>query len=234
MFAATVETTSAVFTDTLTATPPLMSAAWMVRVPEVPAAPVPVDVPPKPEVAPERVSWSLRPTVTTVAPTAPPEKPIVFGELVPMIVLSMVYDPLCQEASCRAWVMVACIDWMLVVIDVRPLSAALRMLTPLVIESSRLVNSPAREERDAAVKKFVGLSRAELTFLPVARRCCVVAWLAVVFCSASRFARTADVRVIAEDMVATFLVVCRTGSWLRRSRRHSGQTSRHPLIAWAQ
>src|SRR3978361_487946 len=91
---------------------------------------------------------------------------------------------------------------MVVVIDVRPLSAALMILTPLVIESSRLVSSPARDERAAAVKKFVGLSRAELTFLPVARRCCVVAWLAVVFCSASRFARTADVRVIEVDMVA--------------------------------
>src|SRR5712675_2005962 len=171
----------------------------------------------------------------TVEPTAPPENPIVFMLLVLLIVaVSREYDPLCQEASCRAWVTVACIDWMVVVIDVRPLSAALMTFTPLVIESSRLVSSPARDERDAAVKKLVGLSRAELTFLPVARRCCVVAWLAVVFCSASRFARTADVRVIEVDMIATFLVVCRTGSWLRRSRRHSGQTSRHPLIAWAQ
>src|ERR1700730_3464420 len=104
----------------------------------------------------------------TVAPTAPPEKPIVFTELVPMVVLSRAYDPLCQEASCRAWVMVACIDWMLVVIDVRPLSVALMTFTPLVIESRRLVNSPAREERDAAVEKVVGLSGAGAAFLRVA------------------------------------------------------------------
>src|SRR6195256_4204246 len=142
---------------------------------------------------------------------------MVFRADVPIVVLSRAKEELCQEASCRAWVTVACIDWMVVVIDVRPLSAALMMFTPLVIESRRLVSSWAREERAAAVKKFVGLSRAELTFLPVARRCCVVAWLAVVFCSARRFARTADVRVIAVDMIATFLVVCRTGSWLHRS-----------------
>src|SRR5258708_13816377 len=102
--------------------------------------------------------------------------------------------------------MVACVEWMLVVIEVRPVSAALMTLTPLVIESSRLVSSPARDERAAAVKKFVGLSRAELTFLPVARRCCVVAWVAVVFCSASRFARTADGRVMEVGMGAPFLV----------------------------
>src|SRR5258708_39052758 len=99
--------------------------------------------------------------------------------------------------------MVACIDWMLVVIDVRPLSAALMTLTPLVIESSRLVNSPAREERDAAGKKLVGLSRAELTFLPVARGCCVVAWVAGGFCSAGRVARTGDGGGNERDMVAT-------------------------------
>src|SRR5262249_17064887 len=82
-----------------------------------------------------------------------------------------------------------------VVIDVRPLSAALSVLIPLVIESRRLVSSPARAESAAAVKKLVGLSRAELTFLPVARRCCVVCWREVVSCSESRLARTPAVRV---------------------------------------
>src|SRR6266481_2652965 len=90
---------------------------------------------------------------------------------------------------------------MVVVIDVRPLSAALSVLMPLVIESSRLVSSPARADRAAAVKKFVGLSSAELTFLPVARRCWVVACSSVVFCRASRFERTAAERVTEEDML---------------------------------
>src|SRR5262249_57261954 len=93
---------------------------------------------------------------------------------------------------------------MVVVIDVRPLSAALSVLIPLVIESSRLVNSPARAERAAAVKKFVGLSRAELTFLPVARRCWVVCWRLVVSCRASRFERTPAVSVTEEDIVQPF------------------------------
>jgi len=77
--------------------------------------------------------------------------------------------------------MVACIDWMLVVIDVRPLSAALMTLTPLVIESSRLVNSPAREERDAAVKKFRRIVESRVDLLAGGEACWVVAWLAVVF-----------------------------------------------------
>src|ERR1700716_3068835 len=151
MFAATVETTSAVFTETLTATPPLISAAWMVRVPEVPAVLEPAPLV-KPVVAPVSTSWSLRLTVMTVEPTAPPENPIVFRVLVPIVVLSREYEELCQEASCRAWVTVACIELMVDLIDVRPLSAALRMLTPLVIESRRLVSSPARDERAEAVK----------------------------------------------------------------------------------
>src|SRR5262249_17176970 len=93
---------------------------------------------------------------------------------------------------------------MVVVIDVRPLSAALSVLIPLVIESRRLVNSQARADSAAAVKKLVGLSRAELTFLPVARRCCVVACRLVVSCRASRFERTAAERVTEEDMLEPF------------------------------
>src|ERR1043165_9257292 len=89
---------------------------------------------------------------------------------------------------------------MVVVIDVRPLSAALSVLMPLVIESRRLVNSPARADRAAAVKKFVGLSSAELTFLPVASRCWVVACRLVVSWRASRLERTAAERVTEEDM----------------------------------
>jgi hypothetical protein len=56
------------------------------------------------------------------------------------------------------------------------------------------------------VKKFDGLSRAEFTFLPVARRFCVVADKLAVFCSESKFCRTPAERVIPEDMGETFLV----------------------------
>src|SRR5215467_15822028 len=100
---------------------------------------------------------------------------------------------------------------MVVVIEVKPLLAALMVLTPLVMESRRLVNSDARAERAAAVKKLVGLSRAVLTFLPVARRCCVVCCSCVVFCRARRLARTPAVRVTEVAIMRTFLVVCRTG-----------------------
>src|SRR5262252_2271256 len=223
MLAAPVETTSLVPTVTLTVVPLLMSAAWIVSVPAEDAPPVPV-VPPKPVVAPTNVSVSLRLTLITVEPTAPPEKPMDFSEAVPIVVLSTVYDVLCQEASWRAWVTVASIDWMVVVIEVKPLLAALMVLTPLVMESRRFVNSDARAESAAAVKKFVGLSRAVLTFLPVARRCCVWLCSCVVFCRARRLARTPAERVTEEAMILTFLVVCRTGVYstdhIDRRRSH--------------
>ena len=50
--------------------------------------------------------------------------------------------------------------------------------------------SLARLFRDWAVKKLVGLSRAELTLLPVARSFWVVASSEAVDCSESRFWRT--------------------------------------------
>src|SRR5205814_10190481 len=49
-----------------------------------------------------------------------------------------------------------------------------------------------------AVKKLVGLSSAVLTFLPVARRVCVVASRSAVPCKESRFWRTAAERVMLE------------------------------------
>src|SRR5882724_4979432 len=55
-----------------------------------------------------------------------------------------------------------------------PVLAACRTCTPLPMLSSRLEMSLARASRPAAVKKLVGLSSALLTFLPVARRPCVV------------------------------------------------------------
>jgi len=52
--------------------------------------------------------------------------------------------------------------------------------------------SLARASRPEAVKKLVGLSSALLTFLPVARRVCVVESRFAVSCSESRFWRTED------------------------------------------
>src|SRR5437016_693648 len=79
-----------------------------------------------------------------------------------------------------------------------PVLAACSTCTPLPMLSSRLEMSLARASRPAAVKKLVGLSRAELTFLPVARRPWVVASRSAVDCNDSRFWRTADVRVMAD------------------------------------
>jgi hypothetical protein len=68
--------------------------------------------------------------------------------------------------------------------------------TALLTPSSKVDRSPARAWRPAAVKKFTGLSIAELTFLPVERRCCTEFIISAVFCSDSRFARTPAERVI--------------------------------------
>ncbi len=87
-----------------------------------------------------------------------------------------------------------------VVIAVRPLSAAFTVLMPFAIESSNLERSDAREDSADEVKKLVGLSSAELTFLPVARRFWVVLSSDAVFCRASRFCRTPADRVILEAM----------------------------------
>src|SRR5665647_2789173 len=91
-----------------------------------------------------------------------------------------------------------------------PLLAVWMVCRPFDIESSRPLRSLARELNEDEVKKFSGLSRAELTFLPVARRFCVVCIMLAVSCSESRFARTPAERVTPDDMVETFLV-CRTG-----------------------
>src|SRR5215510_7933936 len=78
-----------------------------------------------------------------------------------------------------------------------PLLAASSVLSAFDTESSRPLRSLARLLSDDAVKKFVGLSSAELTFLPVARRVCVVAIRSEVCCRASRFERTAAERRIS-------------------------------------
>src|SRR3954465_10170742 len=82
--------------------------------------------------------------------------------------------------------------------EVMPVLAACRTCTPLPMPSSRLLMSLARLSSEAAVKKLVGLSRAVLTFLPVARRFCVVASKSAVDCSERRFWRTDDERTIPD------------------------------------
>src|ERR1700709_1710496 len=85
-----------------------------------------------------------------------------------------------------------------------PVLAACRTCTPLPIPSSRLLMSLARESSEVAVKKLVGLSRAELTFLPVARRFCVVESRSAVDCRERRFWRTDAERTML-DIVFTLL-----------------------------
>src|SRR6187551_857265 len=78
-----------------------------------------------------------------------------------------------------------------------PLSAAASVLMPIDIESRRALKSPARLCKAKDVKKLVGLSSAVLTFLPVARRFCVVLIRSAVFCRDSRFCRTPAERTIS-------------------------------------
>ena len=70
---------------------------------------------------------------------------------------------------------------------VMPWLAAWIAWTPFEMPSSRLPMSEERFDRLCAVKKFSGLSRAELTFLPVERRFWVVEVRVAVSCSESRF-----------------------------------------------
>src|ERR1700752_2670760 len=79
-----------------------------------------------------------------------------------------------------------------------PVFAACRICTPLLMPSSRFEMSLARLSSPCAVKKLVGLSRAELTFLPVDRRSCVVAKRSAVDCSDSRFWGTDAERTIPD------------------------------------
>src|ERR1700742_1878618 len=77
-----------------------------------------------------------------------------------------------------------------------PVLADCSTCTPLPMPSSRLEMSLARLFKDCAVKNSVGLSRAELTLLPVARSFWVVASSEAVDCSESRFWRTDAERTI--------------------------------------
>src|SRR3954449_1255520 len=91
--------------------------------------------------------------------------------------------------------------------EVMPVLAACSTCTPLPMESSRLLMSLARLLRPCAVKKLVGLSSAELTLLPVARRFCVVESRSAVDCSESKFWRTYAVRTIPDILLPFWLRV---------------------------
>ena len=65
--------------------------------------------------------------------------------------------------------------------------------------------SLARLFSDWAVKKLVGLSRAELTLLPVARSFWVVASREAVDCSESRFWRTDAERTIPDILFSFWM-----------------------------
>src|ERR1700704_5233707 len=88
-----------------------------------------------------------------------------------------------------------------------PVLAACSTCTPLPMPSSRLLMSPARLLSDCAVKKLVGLSSAELTLLPVARRFCVVESRSAVDCRESKFWRTDAERTIPDIVIPFWLRV---------------------------
>src|SRR5690606_8119221 len=87
---------------------------------------------------------------------------------------------------------------------VRPLSAASMVWMPLAIESMSWLMSPARLLSEEAVKKLVGLSSAELTLLPVARRFWVWLIILAVFWREIRFERTA-LESVTSDIGNPFL-----------------------------
>ena len=76
--------------------------------------------------------------------------------------------------ACACWA-IAWALWTSLVSDVMPLSAAFSVLMALetLVEQIAEVAGAALSEDE--VKKLIGLSRAELTFLPVERRDCVLA-----------------------------------------------------------
>ena len=99
-----------------------------------------------------------------------------------------------------AWLAVDLAESISFWIEVMPWLAAWIACTPFEIPSSRLPRSEERFDRLWAVKKLTGLSRAEETFRPVARRFCVVEVRPAVSCSESRFWRVAAESVMPEDM----------------------------------
>src|SRR5690606_26575371 len=97
-----------------------------------------------------------------------------------------------------------------------------RVCVALPTESSRRERSLARAERPDDVKKLIGLSSAELTFLPVDRRSCVRLRSSAVPCNESRFWRTPFERVISEAIGnCPFLGLTRTHRPPRSGESHA-------------
>src|SRR3954466_7490608 len=96
-----------------------------------------------------------------------------------------------------AWLARACADCTSLVIEVMPLLAAWIVLMPLDIESRRLPRSLARLVRPCAVKKLIGLSRAELTRLPVASLVWVLVINSAVFCNCRRLDLTPALKTMS-------------------------------------
>ena len=121
--------------------------------------------------------------VLTVAPVRPETVPVTLALLLAF--------------CCACWT-IACALCTSFVSEVRPLLAACSVWMPFEMESSSELKSLARSLSDCEVKKLTGLSSAELTFLPVARRFCVKAIRLAVFCSESRFCLTPAESVISD------------------------------------
>src|SRR5690349_14167843 len=107
-------------------------------------------------------------------------------------------------ASAWAWRIVDWADWISFVIESRPLEAEVIVCTAFDMPSSRFDSCEARSLRPDAVKKFTGLSTAELTFLPVARRYCAACDWAATDCREVRALRTPAER---ETLIVCHLLV---------------------------
>ena len=81
---------------------------------------------------------------------------------------------------------------------VMPLLAASSVLTERPMLSSSRERSLARAEKPAATKKLSGLSSAEFTFLPVARRFWVAPIRSDVFCNARRLFRMPELKTMSD------------------------------------
>src|SRR5215207_928733 len=81
-----------------------------------------------------------------------------------------------------------------------PVSAASSVLMPFDMASRSEERSLPRRLRLAAVKKLVGLSRVELTFLPVARRSCTLVCISAVLWRVRRLDRMLWDNTIPFDM----------------------------------
>ncbi len=151
--------------------------------------------------APVTVVVPFRATLTPVEPTAPPAKlsdlRVGGADRVAVEGVGRALERLVLAGLAHGRLR----DSIEVVIAVMPSLADFSVWMPLEMPSSRLVRSLERLVSEAAVKKFDGLSSAELTFLPVARRPCVrILSRSAVCWRLSRLARTPAESVIFEAM----------------------------------